>query len=228
MSTPHANFTLPTILCCICGTSMHTNPTNMCASCLHDRIDVTAEINKKLTIHSCRSCGRFLGPPWQEVELESKELLVMCLRKINGLNKVKLIDAAWIWTEPHSMRLKIKLTVQKDIGSGAYLQQSTIAEFVIRNQQCKHCEASYATGAWHAIVQVRQRVTHKRTFFYLEQLMLKHEAHKECVKIVVSCSFDMLLYGFISLFLSRYLRLFVTVSTSISRRRTKHCALLTS
>jgi nonsense-mediated mRNA decay protein 3 len=131
-------------------------------------------------------CVRFQGPPWQEVELESKELMVMCLRKINGLNKMKIVDAAWIWTEPHSLRLKIKLTVQKEISQGAFLQQATVCEFVIRNQQCKHCEASFATGAWHAIVQVRQRVAHKRTFFYLEQLMLKHEAHKECVKIVVS------------------------------------------
>jgi nonsense-mediated mRNA decay protein 3 len=27
-------------------------------------------------------------------------------------------------------------------------------------------------------VQVRQKVTHKRTFLWLEQLILKHNAHK--------------------------------------------------
>lgn len=108
----------------------------------------------------------------------------MCLRKIHGLNKVKLIDAVWIWTEPHSMRLKIKLTIQKEVMTGAIVQQATVVEFTIRNQQCKHCEASFAQGAWHAIVQLRQRVPHKRTFFYLEQLILKHEAHTECIKIV--------------------------------------------
>lgn len=113
--------------------------------------------------------------------------MIVCLRKIHGLHKgVKLIDAAWVWTEPHSMRLKIKLVVQKEIMNNAVVQQSTICEFTIRNQQCKHCEASFATGAWHAIVQVRQRVHHKRTFYYLEQLILKHHAHKECIKIVVS------------------------------------------
>lgn len=131
--------------------------------------------------------SRWLGPPWQNLELESKELMTLCLRKINGLNKggVKLIDASWIWTEPHSMRLKIKLTLQKEIQSGAIIQQSAIAEYVIRNQQCKMCEANFATGAWRAVVQVRQRVSHKRTFFYLEQLILKHEAHNDCLKIMV-------------------------------------------
>lgn len=108
----------------------------------------------------------------------------MCLRKINGLSKVKLIDAVWIWTEPHSLRLKIKLTVQREVTAGAVVQQATVVEFIIRNRQCKHCEASFATGAWHAIVQLRQRVSHKRTFLFLEQLILKHEAHKECIKIV--------------------------------------------
>lgn len=82
------------------------------------------------------------------MELESKELMILCLRKIAGLRSVKLIDAVWIWTEPHSMRLKIKLTVQKEVMHGAVLQQSTIVEFCIRNQQCKHCEASFAQGAW--------------------------------------------------------------------------------
>ena len=108
----------------------------------------------------------------------------MCLRKIPGLSKVKLVDAVWIWTEPHSMRLKIKVTLQKEVVRGAILQQATVIEFVIRNQQCKSCEAAYAQGAWHGIVQVRQRVKHKRTFLYLEQLLLKHNAHSECIRIV--------------------------------------------
>ena len=34
---------------------------------------------------------RFLCPPWQKVQLESKELMAACLRKIPGLSKVKLI-----------------------------------------------------------------------------------------------------------------------------------------
>lgn len=33
-------------------------------------------------------------------------------------------------------------------------------------------------------MQVRQRVTHKRTFYYLEQLLLKHNAHSDCLNIV--------------------------------------------
>lgn len=57
-------------------------------------------------------------------------------------------------------------------------------EFTVRNQQCKDCQQDFATGSWHAVVQVRQRVTHKRTFYYLEQLLLKHNAHSDCLNIV--------------------------------------------
>mmetsp|Transcript_10018 Transcript_10018/g.16755 ORF Transcript_10018/g.16755 Transcript_10018/m.16755 type:complete len:726 (+) Transcript_10018:51-2228(+) len=175
--------TLPSMLCCVCGVVIQQNAANMCVSCVQNTVDITSEISKKVTIHSCRSCGRYLGPPWQSVALESKELMGMCLRKISGLSRVKLIDAVWIWTEPHSMRLKIKVTIQKEVINGAVLQQATIIEFVVRNQQCKACEANFAQGNWHAIVQVRQRVPHKRTFFFLEQLILKHESHMECLKI---------------------------------------------
>ena len=156
----------------------------MCVNCLRQNVDITEGINRSMIIHSCRSCGRFLCPPWQNVALESKELLAACMRKIPGLSKLRVVDAVWIWTEPHSMRLKIKITVQKEVFGGAILQQAAVVDFNIKNQQCKNCEASYAQGVWHAVVQVRQRVPHKRTFFLLEQILLKHHAHSDCINIV--------------------------------------------
>lgn len=98
---------------------------------------------------------------------------------------MKLVDASWIWTEPHSRRLKLKLTVQKEVGNGAVLQQAMAVTFVVRNQQCDNCAAAFTNNTWTAVVQVRQRVDHKRTFFYLEQLILKHSAHSQCTNIQV-------------------------------------------
>lgn len=68
------------------------------------------------TLSFCRNCERFLSPPqtWTIAEPESRELLAICLKKLKGLNKVRLIDAGFIWTEPHSKRIKVKLTIQKE------------------------------------------------------------------------------------------------------------------
>lgn len=52
---------------------------------------------------------------WTIAEPESRELLAICLKKLKGLNKVRLIDAGFIWTEPHSKRLRVKLTIQKEV-----------------------------------------------------------------------------------------------------------------
>lgn len=54
-------------------------------------------------------CFRYLQPPgeWIHAALESRELLTLCLKKLKSLNRVKLIDAGFVWTEPHSMRLKV-------------------------------------------------------------------------------------------------------------------------
>jgi len=123
------------------------------------------------------------GTGWSHYEAESRELMAVCLRKVAGLNRLRLIDAGWIWTEPHSKRLKLKLTVQKEVMNGAVLQEAVVVEFVVRNQQCPDCCASYTIGAWEAIVQVRQRVDHKRTFLHLEQLILKHNAHAQALQI---------------------------------------------
>ena len=46
------------------------------------------------------------------------------IKKLKGtLTQVRLIDASFIWTEPHSRRIKIKLVVQKEIQEGAVLEQ---------------------------------------------------------------------------------------------------------
>ncbi len=127
---------------------------------------------------------------WIGCELESRELMTLCLKNVNGLNKasnggekVRLVDAGWIWTEPHSLRLKVRLTVQKEVQTGTILQQSFVVVFVVRNQQCIECQAEFRQGSWKSLVQVRQRVGHKRTFLYLEQLILKHGAHRGCLSI---------------------------------------------
>jgi nonsense-mediated mRNA decay protein 3 len=103
-------------------------------------------------------------PPanWVVCEPESRELMSLLLKRIRGLGKeVRLVDAAWVWTEPHSRRLKLKLTVQKEVFAGTILQQVFVCEFVQSNEQCKDCEQFEAKDTWTAVVQVRQRVTHK-------------------------------------------------------------------
>ena len=52
------------------------------------------------------------------------------------------------------MRLKVKLTVQKEVMGGAVLQQSFVVEFAIRNKQCEDCAKQYTDGTWSAVVQV--------------------------------------------------------------------------
>ena len=47
----------------------------------------------------------------------------------------------------------------------------------------RDCQAEFRQGGWKSLVQVRQRVGHKRTFLYLEQLILKHGAHRGCLSI---------------------------------------------
>lgn len=176
------------ILCCMCGVPMEANSVNTCASCLAGSADITKGIATQVTLHQCRGCQRWhkAAGKWIACDLESRELMGLCLQHVNGLGKkVRLTDAVWIWTEPHSMRLKVKLTVQSELQKGTVLQQSFAVEFIVRNQQCIECQAEFRQGSWKSLVQVRQRVSHKRTFLYLEQLILKHDAHRGCLNIKV-------------------------------------------
>jgi len=105
------------ILCADCGTPIPPNSANRCVNCLRNSVDITEGIPKQAAISFCRNCDRWLSPPqaWLIAELESRELLAICLRKMKGLKEVRLVDAGFIWTEPHSKRLRVKLTVQKEV-----------------------------------------------------------------------------------------------------------------
>ena len=133
----------------------------------------------------CRDCERWLQPPnqWVTAAPESRELLALCLRKLRGLSKVRITDASFIWTEPHSRRVKVKITLQQEAFQGTILQQTFDVEYVVANNQCPDCAKSFTANTWRAVVQVRQKVSHKRTFLYLEQLILKHSAHKDTINI---------------------------------------------
>ena len=184
------------VLCCMCGLLIEPNTANTCSACLASQSDITRGISTEATLHQCRGCGRWHkdSGKWIACELESRELMGLCLGHVSGLKsnkhsqkqkqqKIRLVDAGWIWTEPHSMRLKVRLTVQREVQKGTILQQSFTVNFVVRNQQCIECQAEFRQGSWNSLVQVRQRVRHKRTFLYLEQLILKHEAHRGCLSI---------------------------------------------
>jgi nonsense-mediated mRNA decay protein 3 len=157
----------------------------MCVNCIRNEVDITEGIPKQSTLHYCKNCERYLQPPnhWVLYALESKELLGLCLKKLKGLTKVRLIDASFIWTEPHSKRIKVKVTVQKEVFASTILQQTFEVEFVVSYQQCEDCAKIMAQNTWKASVQVRQKVNHKRTFLYLEQLILKHNAHRDTTNI---------------------------------------------
>lgn len=173
------------ILCCQCGTPIVSNPSNMCIGCIRSQVDITEGVQKQAYIPFCKACERYFQPPnmWVACELESRELLGLCLKKLKGLSKIHLIDAGFVWTEPHSKRLKVKLTIQAEVLNSTVLQQTFVVDFIVQYQMCDDCHRREAKDFWKAVVQVRQKCEHKKTFYYLEQLILKSNLHSNCVNV---------------------------------------------
>lgn len=147
----------------------------MCIACLRSRVDITEGITKQVSLYFCKGCEKYQQAQgqWIFAALESRELLTLCLKKLKGLDDVRLVDANFVWTEPHSRRIKVKLSVQKEVFNGAILQKVFVVEYVVNRHMCEACHRVEAKDYWNALCQVRQRVPHKKTFYYLEQLLLK-------------------------------------------------------
>lgn len=66
------------------------------------------------------------------------------------------MDAGFVWTEPHSRRIKVKLTVQAEVMNGAILQQTFVVEYVVEPHMCMDCtRANTNSSVWTACAQVR-------------------------------------------------------------------------
>ena len=113
---PFQNQTLPNVLCYGCGASMKPNPTNLCPVCVKTKIDITRGIPKSVNIIFCKFCDRYFSPPnaWIKAEERSLALAKFLVQRL-PLKSVKLVDVDFVWTEPHSRRLKLKLTVEKSV-----------------------------------------------------------------------------------------------------------------
>lgn len=137
------------IQCCLCGTMIYPNGANQCSSCLAQQVDLRSVLQKgpsggDIVIHQCRQCRRFQRTEknYIDVELESPELMTICLKHIPALSSsssgMQLMDAIWVWTEPNSMRMKVRLTVRTEISS-VRIQQRCVVELIVKFQQCPDC-----------------------------------------------------------------------------------------
>lgn len=184
LNTNRTGLVTARIPCCLCGTLTTPNPAYQCAPCLASQFDLQPLLSTKLgDVHQCRRCLRFEGGNnrWEPYEFESHGLMGICLKKVHVLQtshntlqndavgaagsgnvgKLKLVDASWVWTEPHSMRLKVRLTVQANVLDNTItIQQRAVVELVIRWQQCPECNKNFTNQEWYAIVQVRQKRAH--------------------------------------------------------------------
>jgi nonsense-mediated mRNA decay protein 3 len=166
------------IACCDCGTKIPPNDAARCTKCLNVFVRDEVREGLRLTnveITQCSECGRWedIKKHWHDYEWESAGLLALCLKKLR-LDKVHVVDAQWIWTEPHSRRLKIALTIEKAVmDSKVQVQTKLVAEMIHKTRQCEHCVKSESDHSWGACIQIRQRVGHRRTFFKLEESLNK-------------------------------------------------------
>ena len=96
---------------------------------------------------------------------------------------MNVVNAVFLWTEPHSKRIKVKVTIQKEVQGNSLLETTVVIEFVIKNFQCADCKRQWTPHTWNSVVQLRQKIDHKRTIMYVEQLILKNNMHTKTTNV---------------------------------------------
>ena len=75
-----------------------------------------------------------------------------------AIGPLRLMDAQWIWTEPHCMRYKIRCTIQTEIHQ-VRVQQRVVVLLHCEFQMCIDCTREFNHRTWQSVVQLRQKVS---------------------------------------------------------------------
>jgi nonsense-mediated mRNA decay protein 3 len=205
-----ATLTSVEIPCCLCGTLIPPNAANQCTTCLAQEFDLAGRLQRgpgggseqhnTIDVHQCRQCRRFQPTPnskrYVDADPESPELLAVCLKHIPALqgqsrgggagssaqSRLHLVDAGFIWTEPHSMRYKLRLTIRAELQS-VQVQQRVAVELHCKWRQCPDCNREFTNRTWLAVVQLRQKTVDesKRGLASLERALAAHPAIRKSV-----------------------------------------------
>ncbi|CAK9050604.1 60S ribosomal export protein NMD3 [Durusdinium trenchii] len=146
------------VKCCLCGVQLSAAVQTgaRCVQCLRKEVDVGASVHRRGQVHRCNTCQRWLRPNggWTVADPESRELLGICLKNVKGIGReLQLVTASFLWTEPHSKELKLKLELQQEVITGVVVRQAVVVELRIQNLQCPDCKKSYTKHLWDSSVQ---------------------------------------------------------------------------
>ncbi|CAO2195934.1 unnamed protein product [Urochloa humidicola] len=176
-----------TSICCTCGVAMPANAANTCA-----RVDITEGVPRHAAVVHCPACSSYLQPPrsWVRAAPESPELMQVLLRRVH--RQIARLGAAisaaeLAFTEPHSKPLKLRLRLRREVLRCVTMEQTHVVEFAVHDRLCDACgraqQHADAGDQWSAVVQVRQRASHRRTLLHLEQQLVRHGAADTAVRV---------------------------------------------
>lgn len=114
---------------------MYTRYCALCLSCYACRAATTAALVCAVF------CGYGAGAA-VAASFELRELLALCLKRIRGLKSLSRIsDCRWLYSEPHSNKLLLRLTARADVLEGkAEVEQSFNVSGLVHNMQCDECK----------------------------------------------------------------------------------------
>lgn len=112
---------------------MYTRCCALCVSCYACRAATTAALVSAFGYGSTAAIA---------TSFELRELLALCLKRIRGLKSLSRIsDCRWLYSEPHSNKLLLRLTARADVLEGkAEVEQSFNVSGLVHNMQCDECK----------------------------------------------------------------------------------------
>ena len=127
------------VACCLCGQSTVYNASGMCGGCLVGQVDLTEGMDKSATLIQCGRWHIDLDR-WNHHEMESNSLLSLCLKKMRLPHECKIKEACFLWTEPHSKRIKVQADIDKEVfDSKITVGSRLVVEFKVVSRQCMEC-----------------------------------------------------------------------------------------
>lgn len=178
------------VLCCLCGVEIEPNDAMMCLNCLG--LEVATEMKGQVDsiekeVLQCPKCLKWkrdsISDTYFYAQWESIELLTHLTKRVRKLKQLTIVEAKFLWTEPHSKRIHICIVYEKDVLDRTKIRQPLKLEFHIRNKVCKSCSKIKDKSSWSSMVQIRQQANTTNLLLRLEKDLRDANAHLNATQI---------------------------------------------
>lgn len=154
-----------------------------CLACFANDADVRARVPERIAVDRCRRCRMYNGRFAVRTARDSPHLRAFCTAAVEESGEFKVVETSIPFVDPSSAFFRVRFQLRS--AHKIHLAPLIICDvlFLDRPNICELCRHNSTQLDWRVKVSVTSESESKRALLFLEQTVLRIQAHRKCITV---------------------------------------------